>query len=424
MTAETVTQTVDLSATVDPIRGSRDPVESARAHIAAHALTATGPGGVGLELEFHLVDRAHPGQRPDWPTVTRLLDAIPALPGRSRVTVEPGGQVELSTPVAAGAGPAIAALRADIVALRAACAGHGLGLAALGTDPARRPARVNPRARYVAMERHFAAVRTRAPGRAMMCSTAALQVNLDAGPAAAWPERFSLAQALAPVLTAISSTSSHLAGRASGWHSMRDETWRGIDRSRSGPISDGSPDLAWADHALDAPLMLVTRQEQVLPVTQRVTLREWLADPARVGWRAGSTDVEHHLTTLFPPVRPRGYLELRALDAMPDRWWPGMVVLVTTLLDDPVAADAAREILEPVATLGEQAARTGLEDPRLASAARRLLTLADDACPAGQRADLAAIGVHLDAGRTPGESLRDRIGQVGPLRLLEEEADA
>jgi glutamate--cysteine ligase len=420
MTAETFAPI----PTVDPIGDSRDPVDAARAHIAARALRATGPGGVGLELEFHLVDRTSPGERPDWATVTRLLDAVPLLPSRSQVSVEPGGQVELSTPVSADAATAIEALRADVAALRATCAAEGLGLVALGTDPARRPERINPKPRYVAMERHFAAAGTRASGRAMMCSTAALQVNLDAGPASGWAARFALAQALAPVLTAISSTSSHLAGRSSGWHSMRDEAWRGIDRNRSGRIAGGAPDLAWADHALDASLMLVAHEGQVMPVTQRVTLGEWLADPARIGWHAGESDVELHLTTLFPPVRPRGYLELRATDAMPDRWWPGLVAFVVTLLDDPRAADAASEILEPVSGLGEQAARTGLEDPRLATAAGRLLAVADDACPPGLRADLAALGVHLEAGRTPGQSLRERIDHVGPLRVLEEEADA
>ena len=71
-------------------------------------------------------------------------------------------------------------------------------------------------------------------------------------------------------------------------------------------------------------------------------------------------DLDYHLTTLFPPVRPRGYLELRCLDALPDRWWPALAALTVTLADDPVAADAAAELCAPVADSWETAARHGL----------------------------------------------------------------
>ena len=60
-------------------------------------------------------------------------------------------------------------------------------------------------------------------------------------------------------------------------------------------------------------------------------------------------DLDYHLTTLFPPVRPRGYVEIRCLDALPDRWWPAIAAITATLLDDPVAADVAAEPCAPVA---------------------------------------------------------------------------
>jgi glutamate--cysteine ligase len=421
MTAQTVRQP---RLSPDPVRDAVDPFRAAHDHVAATALRDSGPGGVGLELELHLVDLTRPAVRPDWATVCQVVAALPAMPAGSRVTVEPGGQLELSTPVAPDVVAAIAALRADVAVLRSALAGTGRGVVALGTDPLRRPRRLHPGPRYSAMERHFAARGQARAGRAMMCSTAALQVNLDAGPARGWAERTALVHALTPVLVAASATSSHLAGRSSGWHSMRDQVWRGIDRRRSGPVAVGDPANAWARHALDAPLMLVRHGTDLVPVTGGVRLREWLADPGRIGRPATREDVDYHLTTLFPPVRPRGYLELRMLDALPDRWWPGLVGLVVTLLDDPVAADAAREVAEPVTDLADRAARSGLRDPGLAAAARDLAAIAVQHAPEGLRADVEALAVLLDDGRTPGDELRRRIDTHGPLRVLEEEAHA
>ena len=76
-------------------------------------------------------------------------------------------------------------------------------------------------------------------------------------------------------------------------------------------------------------------------------------------------DLDYHLTTLFPPVRPRRFLEIRYLDSVPDALWPAVVFTLTTLLDDPVAADVAAEATEPVATAWDRAAQIGLGDRRL-----------------------------------------------------------
>src|SRR5438046_2304885 len=100
-------------------------LDAARAHIAAAALTPTPIGQVGLELEVHLVDLAQPRRRPDWATVQQLVAQVPTLPGGSRLTAEPGGQLELSTPACAGVGEAIAALRLDRAALDAVLAARG-----------------------------------------------------------------------------------------------------------------------------------------------------------------------------------------------------------------------------------------------------------------------------------------------------------
>lgn len=411
-------------ATDDPLLDDRDPVAAARQYVGDGAFRAGEERRVGLELEFHLVDLAAPSRRPDWDTVQALVSALPPMPGGSSVTLEPGGQIELSTTPQEDVSAAIAALRSDREALRLGLVEAGLGAAPLGADPARPMQRINPQPRYAAMEEHFEATSSGGAGRAMMTSTAALQVNLDAGPAEGWAARLGLIHSLVPVLIALSATSPYLAGRASGWHSMRQQSWHGIDPRRSGPIGDGEPAAAWADYALAAPVMLVTEDDEVRPVTREVSFGAWLEAPSLLGRRATGDDLDYHLTTLFPPVRPRGYLEIRCVDALPDRWWPALAALTATLVDDLVAADRAAELCAPVAHRSEAAARRGLSDPDLCAAVRGCVELAVARCAPALRADLDAFAELVGSGRTPSGELRARAEAHGPLRVLEEEAHA
>jgi glutamate--cysteine ligase len=318
----------------------------------------------------------------------------------------------------------VAALQADRTVLRTALAAAGFGTAPLGTDPARPVRRVNPNGRYVAMEQHFAALGCEAPGKAMMSATAALQVNLDAGPAAGWAQRLGLIRSLGPVLVAASACSPYLGGRTSGWHSMRQEIWHGIDHSRSDPVAGSEPGAAWASYALNAPVMLVRDHDRTTAVTRRVPFRAWLRGASPIGRRPTLADLDYHLTTLFPPIRPRGYVEIRCLDALPDRWWPALAALTTTLIDDEVAADRAAELCEPVRDSWQVAARVGLTDPTLRAAVQGCVDIAARRCPAPLKADVEAYTELIMSGRTPGDEVRDRAAAVGPLAVLEEEAHA
>lgn len=417
-------RTLPVTPLVDDLALGGDPVAAAHDHIAATALRPGTDRRVGLELELHLVDLARPDRRPSWGSVSGLVAGLAPMPAGSSVTVEPGGQVELSTPPSPDGAAAVAALRTDRAALGRQVRAAGFGLAALGADPARPVRRINPGERYAAMERHFGALGCAAPGRAMMSATAALQVNLDAGPARGWSARFDLLRALTPVLVALSAGSPYLAGRSSGWHSMRQECWAGIDTGRSGPVATGEPTRAWADYALAAPVMLVRDGRRLVPVTRRVSFAAWLRDPAAIGRPATRADLDYHLTTLFPPVRPRGYLEVRCLDALPDRWWPALAALTVTLADDPVAADGAAEVCEPVADRPGVAARLGTHDPALAAAVRGCVELAARRCDPRLAADLHPLAELVASGAAPVDLVRARARAVGPLRLLEEEACA
>jgi glutamate--cysteine ligase len=408
----------------DVLCAAPDPVEAARRHIAETALRESAAGRVGLELEFHLVDLRRPARQPTWAEVQAVAAGLPPMPRGSSVTVEPGGQLELSTPPEPDVAAAVRTLRTDESMLRATLAVDGYGVAALGADPARPVHRINPSDRYVAMERHFAALGCDQPGRAMMSATAALQVNVDAGPAAAWTPRLGLIRDLGPVLVAAAASSSHLAGRSSGWRSMRQQVWHGIDHRRSDPVAGREPTAAWASYALAAPVMLVRDGASVAPVTERVPFQSWLSGRAPIERRPTLADLDYHLTTLFPPIRPRGYVEIRCLDALPARWWPALAAFTVTLIDDDVAADRAAELCEPVRGRWTSAARDGVADPALRDAVRGCAEVAENRCAAEVREDVAALAELLQRGRTPGDALREHAETAGPLALLEEEAHA
>ena len=120
-----------------------------------------------------------------------------------------------------------------------------------------------------------------------------------------------------------------------------------------------------------------------MPVTDWVPFADWADGRVLLGGRRPTAaDLDYHLTTLFPPVRPRGFLEIRYLDSVPDAVWPAVVFTLATLLDDPAAADIAAEATEPVATAWDRAAQIGLGDRRLHEAADRCVQAAAERAPA------------------------------------------
>jgi glutamate--cysteine ligase len=389
---------------------------SAALHIAGASLEHGPIGRVGLELEAHCFDVNDPRRRPGWAELNDVIATVGPLPGGSAVTVEPGGAVELSGPPADGPVAAIAALVADRAALRSTFAEAGLGLALLGADPLRRPHRVNPGPRYQAMERFFTASRTGRAGAAMMTSTASIQVNLDAGPRDGWADRVRLAHALGPTMIAIAANSPLLAGRFTGWVSSRQRVWSQLDSARCGPIlgaSGDDPCTDWARYALKAPVMLVHTPEAVA-VTEHVPFADWADGLVLLGGRRPTTaDLDYHLTTLFPPVRPRRWLEIRYLDSVPDELLPAVVFLMVTLLDDPVAAELAAEAVEPVATAWDLAARVGLKDDRLYLAANRCVAVAAERAPAELSESMQRLVQSVENGRSPADDFADNAISSG-----------
>jgi glutamate--cysteine ligase len=396
------------------------------------ALADSQLGTVGLEVETHLVDLVAAAAAVPWNRVERAVDRVRAVTDSS-VTVEPGGQLELSGSPAPGILTAVSDMRRDVTSARLALDPLGLGLAHAGADPLRSPRRVNPRPRYRAMEQHFAATGTAAAGAVMMNSTAALQVNLQAGPQQGWSERVARAHRLGPTLVALSASSPWLGGRDTGWKSARQRAWAGLDARACGPVpgyltTAGVPDAAaaWATYALRAPVVFVrTGPGDVAAVGQSVPFEQWAKGAVQLGGRLPTAaDLDVHLTTLFPPVRLRGYIELRYLDMSAPRWWPAIAAVVTTLMDDPVAADLASEATEPAALLWTRAARDGLDDPVLADCARRCVEIAAGRVPTELASAVADLAELIATGRCPGDLLAERIAEVGPDAAFEELAHA
>lgn len=404
---------------------SRDQVA---AHIERQIRVGT-PRIVGAELEWLVVDPAAPRVRPALDRVAAALGSTPdgtSLPGGSIVTTEPGGQLELSSLPRGGPAPAVDGLRVDVDTVRARLSRAGLALSGMGADPLRRPVRLIQSPRYSVMEAHYRRLGEpcATAGSVMMCSTAAVQVSLDAGTVGTGVQstsaRWGRAHALGPALVAAFACSPLLEGAPTGWRSTRQRTWIDLDPSRTrAPAPELGPVEAMTELALGAQVMTVRDESGYCrPAPSGLTFDDWI-----VSGTPDEDDLAYHLTTLFPPVRLRGWLELRYLDMLPDPLWQVPVAVATALLDDDAAAEVALAACEPVAGRWHDAARLATGDPALAGAARECLLAAADALPrlgaAGLALEVLAYAERYTArGRCPADDLLDAHRAGTPVEQL------
>ncbi|GGI98279.1 glutamate--cysteine ligase EgtA [Streptomyces brasiliensis] len=396
------------------------------------------PSSLGVEVEWLV----HELRQPQLPVTTERLEAAYAalrtVPLKSALTVEPGGQLELSSPPAGSLMECIGTVSADLDAVRAVLAADGLGLVGVGHDPWHAPRRFLREPRYDALETSLD--RTGRAGRHMMCASASVQVCLDAGHEEPGPlghgRRWWLAHQLGPVLVAAFANSPLVGLRPTGWKSTRQLAWMEIGPARAGaPPLDGDPRAAWARHVMDSPVMCIRRESGPWDVPDGLTFREWTRSGApRPPTRE---DLDYHLTTLFPPVRPRGHLELRMIDAQPgEDGWIVPLAVTAALFDDPQAAETAYRAVKPLAErslslpapqnpLWADAARVGLADEELREAAVLCFRAALEALPRiGATTEVRdAVAAYLDRyvtqGRCPADDLLDQLrGPVGPQPLI------
>jgi glutamate--cysteine ligase len=390
--------------------------EAAEHYVGLVCFKIGPPRLVGIELEWIVHDQLDPALLITAPRLAAALGRwapeclgnphpVP-LPCGSLVTVEPGGQLELSSRPADGLTACAADVAADSATLLAALDVAGLTGTGSGTDAVRPPARVLHTPRYDAMESYFD--RRGPDGRTMMCSTAAAQVSLDAGTDSTVATRWRALHTLGPVLVAMFANSPVRAGRATGWQSSRQATWFGTDPARTAPhlgagwAAGGDPRSQYARFALDAPLLCVRRHGTSWTVPAGITFAGWIA--GALGARPTYADLAYHLTTLFPPVRPQGHLEVRYVDAQPGGGWLVPVAVLWALTSDEKALEAAVEAADPVSGQWVAAARRGLGDPAIGRAARRVLAAAQ-ATLGGDPADAVAqfASRYTERGRSPAD---------------------
>ena len=296
-----------------------------------------------------------------------------------RITFEPGGQVEHSTGIYGSVAVAIEDVQRVLGCLRGALGSHGAVLASVGMDiwnDVETVPQQLPFGRYTAQAAYYD--RRGEWGRIMMRHTASLQINLDLGGAGRWRERWLAANLISPLITATFACSP-----GEGGVSTRARAWQELDPTRSGfpaGLVNGSlsdPRAQWASAAMDADVMLFRAADgHWHPGEPGFSFRRWLRDGhPKLGWPT-IADLDYHLTTLFFEVRPRGWLELRAGEQVPDCWRAAQVVLVTAALYDDLSRQAILSRLDghrrELPELWRIAASRGVGDDRLRELACRV----------------------------------------------------
>jgi len=307
--------------------------------------------GVGLETEKLVVDR-YTGEAVGYERIRELLAKLDGIGGwqgvyeqenliglqgkRSSVTLEPGGQLELSGKFCCDITCSWRDLnryRQHIVTM-----GHELGLVflGLGVHPFTPLDQISwlPKPRYKIMAPYM--LKTGDMGQRMMKQTAGTQVNLDFGDEADCVRKLRVVQWLSPVCYALFANSAILEDQPSGCLSLRGEIWSRTDPDRCGLIDQLFKSDAglgdFVDYALDVPLYFIQRQQQYIDLTQsRFTFRQFLEN----GWeneQATLDDWNLHLSTLFPEVRLRPQIEVRSADSLPPRYTAAVAAFYKGLL--------------------------------------------------------------------------------------------
>ncbi|KRA29986.1 MULTISPECIES: glutamate-cysteine ligase family protein [unclassified Nocardioides] len=373
--------------------------------VCRQVFASTSEDLIGLECEWPVRRIDDPLARPDLHVLQRMGDG--PLPSAGIVTVEPGGQIELSSAPERSVGDAIRAVEADATTLHARLRDAGLEPDSVAVDAIRSPRRILDRPRYRAMEAHFD--RSGAAGRWMMCNTASVQVNISNDPVDPFA-RWRVLNHIGPVLLAMFANSAARDAGKTTWASARQGIWWNIDASRTRPVAmTADPAADWLAYAMAAKVFFIQTQGPTSPcgvgVTTDMTFAEWFENGHLLGWPTVD-DFRYHLTTLFPPVRPRGWVELRVLDALPPQVRGAAALAVATACADGVR-DQVLATVPATDDLWMVAARDGLASRRLNTAAQVLASLVATGVPRVADTDhVELLRDFLDAytrkGMTPG----------------------
>ena len=368
-------------------------------------------------------------QRFGWKPIMEGRNIIGLSLGRAALSLEPGGQFELSGAPMRHVHETCDELNTHRHQVREVCAEIGAGCIGVGFAPtwtlAETP--VMPKGRYEIMRNYMPKVG--GYGLEMMFRTCTVQGNFDFGSEADMIKKFRVALALQPVATALFANSPFREGRANGFLSYRSQIWTDVDNARAGMLpfvfEDGFGFERYVDYALDVPMYFVYRDGRYIDVAGK-SFRDFMARriPELAGITPMMSDWADHLTTIFPEVRLKSYLEVRGADGGTWRRICGLPALWAGLLYDQTALDAAWDLVKDWTQEEREAMRsavpvlafrTPFRETNILELARRMLAISTH----GLKARAAALGIKSETGfLEPLQELVDR-GQTRAEELLD-----
>ncbi|MEQ8766469.1 MAG: glutamate-cysteine ligase family protein [Planctomycetota bacterium] len=344
----------DVAQLTDYFRGGIRPVSEFRVGgefekvgvfaESGRAVSYRGPRGVSALFRHLMSDHGWLPAYEGWHVVGLEKDG-------ALITLEPGGQVEFSSAprqTVHEVGSDVSAHLAEVLAISE---GLGVRWLALGMQPLSIPGEIEwvPKGRYRIMSERF--LETGARGHWMMQATASVQGAYDFESEEDAAEKFRVAFAVSPIVTALFANSPFRAGEVAGEASARAATWWDTDPTRCGLVPGVFRDdfdlKAYADYALDTPMLFVQRMKGWVPIPSDVTFRQFI-ERGYSGLTATHEDWELHLSTLFPEVRLKSFIEVRGCDSVPLPLAMSFLALMEGVLYDREARAAAWKLTASV----------------------------------------------------------------------------
>jgi glutamate--cysteine ligase len=308
---------------------------------SAKAIPYSGPRGVEFILK-ELVEQH------GWEPVEEDGHIIALVRDKAQVTLEPGGQIELSGEPCEDIHCTHAEFTRHIRELLQVTEKLDVVFLGLGIQPVSRLEEIEwvPKKRYRIMAPYMQKVGTM--GHRMMKQTATVQANIDYGNENDAMAKFRTSMGLVPLLSAMFANSPISEGTLNGFRSFREHIWTRTDKDRSGMLRFAfAPDVNFShyvDYALDVPMYLIIRDGHYIDFTG-IPFRRYLTH-GHQGHHATMEDWELHLTTLFPEVRIKRYMEIRCVDSQPPELMPALPALIKGVLYESDCLQAAWDLVK------------------------------------------------------------------------------